>query len=127
MPTPMSPGPQRSPTEISLAQLAHIPSHEDVGEGTSRSATQGFDDSHFQQNTTGLGLATHESEDFSAPPPEYTSPEGSVDRGRRNSGDSEGEEISDDEGRSLLPSEDTRPPIPTYDAAVANSPPRGRG
>ena len=33
----MSPGPTRSPTDISLAQLAHIPSHEDVGEGTSRS------------------------------------------------------------------------------------------
>lgn len=31
-----SPGPIRSPTDISLAPLAHIPSHEDIGEGTSR-------------------------------------------------------------------------------------------
>ena len=126
VPTPMSPGPQRSPTEISLAQLAHIPSHEDVGEGTSRSATQGFDDSHFQQNISGLGLNTHEPEDFSAPPPEYTSPEGSIEQGRRDSGDSEGGETEDGEAHPLMHSDDTRPPIPNYDAAMANSPPRDR-
>lgn len=125
-PTPMSPGPQRSPTEISLAQLAHIPSNEDVGEGTSRSATQGFDDTHFQHNTTGLGVTTNEPDDFAAPPPEYTSPEGSIEQGRENSGDSAGGETEDVEERPLMHSDDTRPPIPTYDAAMANSPPRDR-
>lgn len=59
---PTSPGPIRSPTDISLAQLAHIPSHEDIGEGSSR-----------------LNVAS--------PPPEYSSP----DLSRRNSEDSEGD------------------------------------
>ena len=122
--TPMSPGPQRSPTEISLAQLAHIPSNEDVGEGTSRSATQGFDESHFHQNITGLGLVDRESEDFAGPPPEYTSPEGSIERDRRNSGDSSAEETEDGERNPLLFSENGQPPVPTYDAAMANIPRR---
>ncbi|KAJ5226268.1 SPla/RYanodine receptor SPRY [Penicillium chermesinum] len=40
-PPAVSPGPIRSPTDISLAQLAHIPSHEDAGEGSSRFAADG--------------------------------------------------------------------------------------
>ncbi|KAL9130615.1 MAG: hypothetical protein Q9175_006974 [Cornicularia normoerica] len=111
MAPPMSPGPQRSPTEISLAQLAHIPSNEDVGEGTSRSAERA--DGAFDQQTT-----AHDPQDFSAPPPEYTSPEGSVENGRRRS------EGSDDDGevRPLVGSQSPRPPIPSYDAAVADDP-----
>lgn len=62
---PTSPGPIRSPTDISLAQLAHIPSHEDIGEGSSR-----------------LTVAS--------PPPEYSSPNLS----RRNSSDSDGDRSS---------------------------------
>lgn len=105
----MSPGPQRSPTEISLAQLAHIPSNEDVGEGTSRSAERA--DGALDQQ-----LSVHDPEDLSAPPPEYTSPEGSLGNSR---GDSEG---SDDDGeeRRLISPESSRPPIPSYDAAVAD-------
>ena len=125
-PAPMSPGPQRSPTEISLAQLAHIPSNEDVGEGTSRGATQGFEDSHFQQNVSGLGLTTHGPEDFSAPPPEYTSPEGSIERSRRSSEDSEAHRSEDRNHEASRRSDETRPPIPTYDAAMANNSPRER-
>ncbi len=106
---PMSPGPQRSPTEISLAQLAHIPSNEDVGEGTSRSAERA--DGALDQRIT-----VHDPEDLSAPPPEYTSPEGSLENSRESS------EGSDDDGeeRPLIPPESPRPPIPTYDAAVAD-------
>ena len=118
---PMSPGPQRSPTEISLAQLAHIPSNEDVGEGTSRSATQGFEDSHFQQNL-GIGITTDDSEDFSAPPPDYTSPEGSIERSRRSSEESDRTEDGDEQ--PLMRAESPRPPIPSYDAAMADSPRR---
>ena len=108
---PMSPGPQRSPTEISLAQLTHIPSNEDVGEGTSRIAEDGFADQ-------GLRVETHDPQDFSAPPPEYTSPEGSTENSRRSSEGSEG----DGEERPLIRGGSPRPPIPSYDAAVANDP-----
>lgn len=109
MAPPMSPGPQRSPTEISLAQLAHVPSNEDVGEGTSRSAER-------LDGALGQQVIVREPEDLSAPPPEYTSPEGSLDNSR---GGSEG---SDEGGaeRSLIPPESSRPPIPSYDAAVAD-------
>ena len=105
----MSPGPQRSPTEISLAPLAHIPSNEDVGEGTSRSAES-------------EGITTLHPQDFAAPPPEYTSPEASPDTSRRSSGGSEGDASGDGEGRPLIRSRSPRPPIPSYDAAMANRP-----
>ncbi|MCJ1277060.1 Rsp5p-dependent ubiquitination, sorting of cargo proteins at the multivesicular body [Puttea exsequens] len=108
MDPPTSPGPQRSPTEISLAQLAHVPSNEDVGEGTSRSA---------QSVPEGQQLATHDPQDFSAPPPEYTSPEGSPETSRRSSDGSNG----DGEERPLIGSESPSPPIPSYDAAVASN------
>ncbi|RAL16689.1 SSH4 family protein [Aspergillus homomorphus CBS 101889] len=86
-----SPGPVRSPTDISLAQLAHIPSHEDVGEGSSRTNT-GDNEQAPLLNTDDLDQV---------PPPEYSSPDGS----RRGSDD--------------LRFED-QPPIPSYDAAVGN-------
>ena len=109
MAPPMSPGPQRSPTEISLAQLAHVPSNEDVGEGTSRSAER-------LDGALDHEASVHDQEDLSAPPPEYTSPEGSLDNSRGNSegsGEGGGE-------RPLIPPESPRPPIPSYDAAVAD-------
>lgn len=114
---PMSPGPQRSPTEISLAQLAHIPSNEDVGEGTSRSAQNLMDEQHVED---------HDPQYFSAPPPEYTSPEGSFETGRRSSEGSEGDAEDEGDERPLMRSESPRPPIPTYDAAVADTS-RSRG
>lgn len=149
--TPTSPGPQRSPTEISLAQLMHIPSQEDVGEGTSRSARSDYHDSpispphpapresqsfeHQQQQSP----LTQDLQYFSAPPPEYTSPEGSIEDGRRNgetyrhledaSRNEErtpltGEQVDDgdDERQDHEYREGPSPPIPSYDAAVGNKP-----
>ncbi|KKK24700.1 hypothetical protein P175DRAFT_0499522 [Aspergillus ochraceoroseus IBT 24754] len=87
----VSPGPVRSPTDISLAQLSHIPSNEDVGEGSSR--TNGSD---VEQ----VPLLNADALD-QIPPPEYSSPDGS----RRGSND--------------LSLHD-QPPIPSYDAAVGN-------
>ena len=84
-----SPGPIRSPTDISLAQLNHIPSQEDVGEGSSR------------DNVEQTPLLDTPDPD-QVPPPEYSSPGGS----RRGSSD------GDD------PSRQDQPPIPSYDAAV---------
>ncbi|KAL4895686.1 concanavalin A-like lectin/glucanase domain-containing protein [Aspergillus ambiguus] len=93
-----SPGPVRSPTDISLAQLAHVPSNEDVGEGSSRT--------HVVDGEQAPMLNTHAIEQ--GPPPEYSSPDGS----RRGS----------DAGN--FPPEGQQPPIPSYDAAVGN--PDGR-
>ncbi|KAL1963627.1 hypothetical protein VTN77DRAFT_7948 [Rasamsonia byssochlamydoides] len=89
---PTSPGPIRSPTDISLAQLSHIPSHEDIGEGSSRIGTV--------DNPALLSAGIP----ISSPPPEYASPVIS----RRN---------SDDRGS---PDQEDQPPIPSYDAAVGN-------
>ena len=130
---PTSPGPQRSPTEISLAQLAHIPSNEDVGEGTSRNPAtassaaggQGFENS--ERWNDGLGIVTqHRPEDLAAPPPKYESPEGSIGRSRRGSDDHDDED-RDGEEEPLIRSQQregeqqgrSNAPIPTYDAAVA--------
>ncbi|KAJ6001271.1 hypothetical protein N7522_006498 [Penicillium canescens] len=66
IPPAASPGPARSPTDISLAQLAHIPSNEDAGEGSSRFAGD------EEPGATG--------EEPEVPPPEYSSP-GSSRRG----------------------------------------------
>jgi hypothetical protein len=73
---PTSPGPIRSPTDISLAQLAHIPSHEDFGEGSS----------HVNVGTAEDGLYITAA----SPPPEYSSPESS-----RNSFSSDHEDADD--------------------------------
>lgn len=94
---PTSPGPQRSPTDISLSHLAHIPSNEDVGEGTS---------SVGREEAVAVGAGPSESQQ----PPEYTSPEGS-----RRSSDEEGERTP------LVRRGGHQPPIPTYDAAVGNA------
>ena len=106
---PMSPGPQRSPTEISLGELVHVSASEDVGEGTSRSGANMPSDSP---------VTTHGPQDFSAPPPEYTSPEGSIENTQRN-----GERNDDGSERRGLPFvrlSSPQPPVPSYDAAMAN-------
>jgi hypothetical protein len=101
-----SPGPLRSPTDISLAQLAHVPSQENAGEGASGNTTN---ESLDQQ---AISLDTSEGQQ-AAPPPEYTSPEGS----QRSSED-------DQEDAPFIRSRAaSQPPIPTYDAAVANDRP----
>ncbi|KAF7592045.1 Rsp5p-dependent ubiquitination, sorting of cargo proteins at the multivesicular body [Aspergillus hancockii] len=86
-----SPGPVRSPTDISLAQLSHIPSNEDAGEGSSRT--------HVADEENAPLLNPHDIDQ--APPPEYSSPDSS----RRGSA-------------NLLRQD--QPPIPSYDAAVGN-------
>lgn len=112
---PTSPGPVRSPTDISLAQLAHIPSNEDIGEGSSRDVSGAFDDAAtavlVSQTDRGLGIDPH---DYGAPPPEYTSPGSS----RRSSGGSE------DEESPMLSPLSPQPPVPSYDAAMENEPRR---
>lgn len=114
---PTSPGPVRSPTDISLAHLTHIPSHQDSGEGTSSATTASGADGTAAVNiaTVGLGLEHH-----SQPPPEYTSPESS-DAGdrRRGSGGSE-----DSDSAPLIMSQ-PGPPIPSYSDAVAGDSGRG--
>ncbi|KAI9795291.1 MAG: Rsp5p-dependent ubiquitination, sorting of cargo proteins at the multivesicular body [Piccolia ochrophora] len=98
---PTSPGPVRSPTEISLAQLAHIPSNLDVGEGTSGSVTR---------NNQGLGISEH-----ALPPPEYTSPAPSTAGSPRGS--------NAQEHAPLLRPHSPRPPVPSYDSVVGNEAP----
>ena len=108
---PHSPGPMRSPTDISLAQLAHIPSNEDIGEGPSRTAEITAHD--LPLAAQGLNANQDDGQDYSAPPPEYTSPEGSLDSDSRTSGE-------EDERRRLIVSTSPSPPIPSYDAAVGD-------
>ena len=92
---PTSPGPPRSPTDISLAQLAHVPSESDFGEGTSN-----------VQPPAGIAPSSARQLEANAPPPEYSSPASS----RRSSDESETPFIRNDH---------SNPPIPSYDAAVA--------
>ena len=111
---PGSPGPIRSPTEISLAQLAHIPSHEDIGEGNSRGVeilTGASSAPIGEQQRTDFGAS-----DYSAPPPEYTSPDIS-DRGSERS-----DQENYDERSALVQTMSPRPPVPSYDTAVGNPP-----
>lgn len=94
----------RSPTDISLAHLAHVPSHDDAGEGTSG----------------GAGLAIQIRQDHTAlPPPEYSSPAGS----RR------GSEDGGEEARLLgrMGPGTRSPPIPSYSDAVGEGEVRGMG
>ncbi|KAI9796457.1 MAG: Rsp5p-dependent ubiquitination, sorting of cargo proteins at the multivesicular body [Candelina submexicana] len=102
--TPTSPGPARSPTDISLAQLEHVPSHEDAGEGTSANTNTNA--------SAGHDFGPYEQDNGAGPPPEYESPEGS------SVGSSH--ESSDGEQAPTLQSQSTRPPIPSYDSAVGN-------
>lgn len=113
---PTSPGPQRSPTDISLAQLSLVDSNEDYGEGTSAEAGAAAAAAQRQAGVHGLGLL--QPGDL---PPEYSSPQGSPRISRQNS-------LEDDvhwQERTPLLSQpqlpQTSPPIPTYDAAVAAS------
>jgi hypothetical protein len=113
---PTSPGPQRSPTDISLAHLTHIPSNEDVGEGPS-AAAGGV--TTVSGATLGLGL-----DHTSQPPPEYSSPQSSEAGSRRNSDDSS--EAGDGERRPMLrggprhgaSQSVSSPPIPSYNDTV---------
>lgn len=100
-----SPGPLRSPTDISLSQLAHIPTQDNAGEGASTSFTV---DGPESQQSLDSDSGPHQA----PPPPDYTSPESS----RRSSED-------DEEGTPFIRAGTSQPPIPTYDAAVASDRP----
>ncbi|KAL8733154.1 MAG: hypothetical protein Q9166_002346 [cf. Caloplaca sp. 2 TL-2023] len=113
---PSSPGPIRSPTEISLAHLAHIPSNEDIGEGTSRSAELAARDLPLTANEQ--DESAEDAQDYSIPPPEYTSPGASVDSGSSRTS------VENDERRRLVQAGSSSPPIPTYSAAVGEDTPR---
>lgn len=107
---PTSPGPQRSPTDISLAALSLVDSNEDVGEGTSA------DSGHTTINAS-QGLGFLQPGDM---PPEYTSPVGSP-----RIGSSQRESYWDERAplaRNQQPRPESSPPIPTYDAAIAGTP-----
>jgi hypothetical protein len=120
---PTSPGPIRSPTDISLAHL--VPT-DDSGE-PSHSVEAGHTGDHRQVPAVGLGL-----QDPNHPPPEYTSPEPSDagDGSRRSSTDSDNApliRLTRSRGTSsatVRPSPRTRnhgsssPPIPSYNDAI---------
>lgn len=95
---PTSPGPVRSPTDISLAHLTHIPSHDEEAE---RSYTV---PAEVTANQSGAENAQA--------PPEYTSPSHSEDGYHRESTDGE---------RMPLVRRTTPPPIPSYSDAVAGA------
>ncbi|WQF89727.1 Putative B30.2/SPRY domain, concanavalin A-like lectin/glucanase domain superfamily [Colletotrichum destructivum] len=107
---PRSPGPVRSPTDISLT---HFVSDDEGGEPSS-STNRG----HEGQSVVGLGL-----QDALNPPPEYTSPDHSDAGSRRNSTDSENTPLIRVLNRSRGTSTagggvPSHPPIPSYTDAV---------
>jgi hypothetical protein len=108
---PTSPGPVRSPTDISLAHLTHIPSNDEPGESSHTVVTQS---QQAPTNTTNVGLGVHEAQ----PPPEYTSPLPSNSNSPRGS--------SDSERTPMLRRKSTPPPIPSYNDAVAGDQARER-
>lgn len=112
IPQAVSPGPVRSPTDISLAQLAHVPSHENAGEGSSRLATEGDTD----------GPATAGAPDEDVPPPEYESP-GNSRRASDASAALEFPARTSEEIASSDHAESDLQNLPTYEA-VADQEPR---
>ncbi|KAI0166860.1 SPRY-domain-containing protein [Hypoxylon sp. FL1284] len=114
---PTSPGPQRSPTDISLAQL--VPSDE-LGEASSSNAAGPAGD--HVVDVVGLGL--HEA---SHPPPEYTSPEQSDEEG--SGSDSDNVPLiraGRSRGVSAVTIRPSNPPIPSYSDAVRQGAGRDR-
>lgn len=110
-PPARSPGPQRSPTDISLAHLNLNESQEDLteddlGEGTSE-AQGDHDDSVHDLDVSAMQPEEHDEDH---PPPEYESPDDEGETTPRAS------EYHDE--RTRLLSHDDNPPIPTYEAAT---------
>ncbi|KAI0011195.1 SPRY-domain-containing protein [Xylariaceae sp. FL0662B] len=116
---PTSPGPQRSPTDISLAQL--VPTDE-AGE-PSGSGNEGGSRDHVV-DVVGLGL-----HDAAHPPPEYTSPEHSDAESPRSSSESDRVPLirtGRSRGASAATIRPSNPPIPSYSDAVRQSAGRDR-
>lgn len=121
-PTTTSPGPQRSPTDISLAQLNLLDLDEeeeeegnDPGEGTSNDAVRTGQQHQSQGVHRGLPF-----EPADHPPPEYESP---VEQSQTVTPRSSPERRGSEEQRPLL-GRQTSPPIPSYEAATGDD--RGR-
>ena len=134
---PASPGPQRSPTDISLAQLSLIDSREgflpdeaqdDVGEGTSSAVVIGTTAEAATVEGAGTGTTVFRpgevdvgSADIHAEaPPDYESPDSSSDDERRNLLDERRENQSPLVHRQHRRGVEDTPPIPSYEAAVGN-------
>lgn len=111
---PASPGPIRSPTDISLAQLSHFSSNEDVGVGNSRGVERNV--GGFRDSSHGDRVSEEASAIYSVPPPEYSSPDeySHLNRNRSRSENS----VDGDESDNSTRSSDT--PVPSYDVAVSN-------
>ncbi|KAF2271847.1 SPRY-domain-containing protein [Westerdykella ornata] len=123
---PTSPGPQRSPTDISLAQLSLVDSYDDDhGEGTSAEAVPTAAAALHQADVI-HGLGFLQPGDL---PPEYSSPQSSPQLSRQTSADGgdygwgdQAPLIHRRQGHTPEPD----PPIPSYDAVVAGDTPRIR-
>lgn len=95
-----TPGPTRSPTDISLGPLPHISSPTGSGEGSGGTAHAIDDDTDDDETIRGpIGG------DQAPPPPEYTSPEGSP-------------LLSHPDDETTTASGAQHPPIPSYEAAM---------
>ncbi|KAI1496762.1 concanavalin A-like lectin/glucanase domain-containing protein [Biscogniauxia marginata] len=118
---PTSPGPQRSPTDISLAQL--VPTDE-VGE-PSRSNDATHPSGDHVIDVVGLGL-----HDAARPPPEYTSPDHSDAGSSHSSSDSDRTPLirapTRSRGASAATIRPSNPPIPSYSDAVRQGAGRDR-
>jgi hypothetical protein len=117
---PTSPGPQRSPTDISLAQL--VPTEEP---GESSNSNVGGTSGDHVVDVVGLGVneAAH-------PPPEYTSPDHSDENVSDSSSDSDHVPLiravrsRGASAATLRPTD--QPPIPSYHDAMRDSAGRDR-
>ncbi|TAQ87757.1 hypothetical protein B7494_g3920 [Chlorociboria aeruginascens] len=122
---PTSPGPVRSPTDISLAHLTHIPSHEEVPDqpgNVVHASISGIAITHpnTNQNPNQLPQAHITDSHHSAqPPPEYTSPQ-------QSSSENEDEAEASNERRPVLRRKPTVPPIPSYNDVVVEDRARER-
>ncbi|KAI5865502.1 SPRY-domain-containing protein [Durotheca rogersii] len=117
---PTSPGPQRSPTDISLAQL--VPSDE-VGEASSSVHATDASGDHVV-DVVGLGL-----QEAAHPPPEYTSPEHSDEEGSGSGSESDRTPLirsGRSRGASAATLRPNNPPIPSYSDAVRQGAGRDR-
>lgn len=110
-----SPGPERSPTDISLAQLNLMDSTDDAGEGTSGDGPG--TDLEAQQEPIHPGFPFKPADH---PPPEYESPDdGDVGGLDSDAPPRPAHQNTRDEERLPLASE-CSPPIPSYEAATSD-------
>lgn len=127
-PPARSPGPQRSPTDISLSRFNIYESQENLlaeednaGEGTSE-ALQGGGDEHddFSERDADSEALLDDEEH---PPPDYESPD---DQDYEDDSTPRASEQNNDDRTHLLSNHEDDPPIPTYEAATGDSQDRGR-